>query len=285
MKKIGITTDCVCDLPDEFLKLNDVGITRFYVYTSTGRFMDGHEITSDNIIEYLEETGEKAITSAPDPREYKDFFEKYLKKYDEIIHIPISKKLDSSCINVFESLNIMGKNSDKVHIVDSESLSTGMGHLVVKAVEMRDAGKSAEDIVKALEEMKPKVSTTFITVSLDNLYHNGRVPKSAKNFCSALSLHPILTMKNGLITLKGVEIGNYDKAVMNYLKKELKHPNKINKKRAFITYAGCSIKKINEVKAEVQRLCDFEEVIVTKASATVSGNCGPHTVGLIFVYN
>ena len=73
-----------------------------------------------------------------------------------------------------------------------------MGHLVIKAVELRDEGKSAEEIVKALEEMKPKVSTTFITVSLDNLYHNGRVPKAAKNFCSTFALHPILTMKTGL---------------------------------------------------------------------------------------
>ena len=53
--------------------------------------------------------------------------------------------------------------------------------------------------------------------------------------------------------------------------------------RLFITHADCSVRTISKIKAEVEKLCRFDEVMVTKASATVSSNCGPETVGVLFV--
>ena len=91
-------------------------------------------------------------------------------------------------------------------------------------------------------------------------------------------------MKNGKMTLKGVEAGNPERSVLRYIKKELKNKKNINTKRIFITHAYCSVKNIAEVKAAVEKYCNFDEIIVTKASATVSGNCGPGTVGVLYVY-
>ena len=59
MNSIGITTDCVCDLPDEYLKKRGVDVVYFYITTGTGRFKDGFEITSGNVLEYLENGGNK----------------------------------------------------------------------------------------------------------------------------------------------------------------------------------------------------------------------------------
>ena len=154
MKKLGITTDCVCDLPDDYLKLHDVGIVYFYITTDRGRFKDGYEITSGNIIEYLEDGGEKAATNAPEPEEYREFFQDRLKECDELIHISISSKVSLSCKNASSALKLMGEQADRVHVIDSKHLSTGMGHLVIKAVEMRDSGKAAEEICRELEQIK-----------------------------------------------------------------------------------------------------------------------------------
>ena len=61
-KKICITTDCVCDLPDEMLRDNDIDIVYFYIDTDTGRFRDRSEITAQNIFEYLKNGGKKSVT-------------------------------------------------------------------------------------------------------------------------------------------------------------------------------------------------------------------------------
>lgn len=284
MKKTGITTDCVCDLPEEYLKANDIYIVYFYITTATGKFRDGYEITSGNMLEYLENGGEKAETNAPEPEEYKTFFENALNRYDELIHIAISSRVSLSYQNATAALKLMGDNGRRVTVIDSAHLSTGMGHMVMRAVELRDHGETAGEIVKEVESMKNKVSTSFITKNADYLYRNGRASKKVQRLSAFLMLHPVLTLKNGRITLKTLQIGNYEKSVMNYIKSELKHDSKIDKKRLFITHAGCTLKMISQVKSEVEKLCKFDEVTVTKASATVSGNCGPETVGVLFVY-
>ena len=284
MKKIGITTDCVCDLPEEYLKENCIDVIYFYITTATGMFKDGHEITSGNVLEYLENGGLKAETNAPAFKEYKEFFEKALKQYDELVHITISSRTSHACQNAMAALELMGENRKRVTIVDSSHLSTGMGHMVMKAVELRDSGKSAAAIAEAVEGMKRKISTTFIAQNADYLYRNGRASKNLKKMSALLRLHPVLTLKNGRITLKKFKIGNYERSVMRYIRGELKHSRRIDKRRLFITHVGCTVKTISQIKAETEKLCRFDEVTVTKASATVSSNCGPETVGVMFVY-
>lgn len=283
MKKIGITTDCVCDLPEEYFLLNDVGVVYFYITTSTGRFRDGYEITSENLIEYLENGGEKAETNAPEPSEYKAFFEEQLKKYDEIIHISISDKVSLSYHNAIEAAKAMNDEGKRIHVVDSEHLSTGIGHIVVNAVDMRDAGSTAQEIIEECERLKKRVSTSFISRNADYLYRNGRVSKIVRDICNAFSVHPILTMKNGKMILKGVKIGNYNNSVKRYIRQELRHNKGIDKRRIFITHTVCTVKKLSEAKAEVNSICNFEEIIITKASATISSNCGEGTLGVLFI--
>lgn len=284
MKKIGITTDCVCDLPDEYLKLHNIGIVYFYITTASGRFKDGFEITSENVIEYLDGGGERALTNAPAPEEYKEFFEKQLKTFGEVIHISISSHISDSCPNALSAIKLMGEQGKRVHIVDSEHLSTGIGHMVIRAVELCEDGKSADDIVSEMQDLKDRISTSFIARNADYLYRNGRVSRTVRNICSALSLHPVLTMKKGKMGVKALQIGNYDKSVKRYIKSELRRSKNIEKKRLFITHAGCTVKTLNEVRALADKLYGFDEILVTKASATISSNCGAGTVGVLYIY-
>ena len=179
----------------------------------------------------------------------------------------------------------MGDKGSRVRVIDSEHLSTGIGHLVIKAVEMRNSGCTSEEIAAEAERFKKRISTSFITMNADYLYRNGRVGKAVKSICELFMLHPVLGMKNGRIILKSIKIGNYEKSVMRYIKGELRRSRNIDRKRLFITHAGCPVKLINAVKARSEKLCSFDEVLATKASATISSNCGMGTVGVLFVKN
>lgn len=284
MKKTGISTDCICDLPEDYLLANGIEVMHFYIHTSTGRFRDGDEITSGNILEYLENGGEVLSSNIPDPEEYKKFYEKMLKQYDEVIHIATSDKASLSFHNATESLSLLGEDSKRVTIIDSEHLSTGLGHMVLRAVALRDSGKSAAEIAEACAVMKTKISSTFIVPNADYLYRMGKVSKFVKNLSRALTLHPVLFLKDGKISVKSMRVGDYEKAVMRYVRSELKHGDKIDRKQLFITHAGCPPKIISQIKETADALCKFDEMTVTKASAAISSNCGPETVGVLFVY-
>lgn len=279
-KKIAITSDCVCDLPEEMLEECEVEVIHFYITTDHGCFKDMDEITSVNIVEYFENGGQHIFTEAPKPKEYEEFFERILEKYDEVIHIVISPSISKSYQYASEAIV---KFQGKVHLFDSGHVSTGIGHFVLKAVQMVKEGKDTKEIINVLSKMKKKVSTSFIVENVDYLYQTRRVSKFVRDICNVFKIHPVLHMKNGAMTLKTVEIGSYEKSVMRYIHRALRNSTNIDKRRAFITHCNCSVKLITKIKWEIKERCNFDELIVTKASATVSSNCGANTIGVIFV--
>lgn len=282
-KKVGIIAECVCDLPKNILHEFDIDIVCHLIETDSGIFTDTEEITAENVLWYMVETGGKTRSTAPLPEAYEAAFRKKLKTYDEVILVSISSGISLSCENADKALNAMGDDAKRVHIFDSGHLSTGIGHMVIKAAQLAIAGFASDKIITELEDMKKRVCTTFITENADFLYRNGLVSDSVKRLCTSFNVHPILTMKNGSITLKGIEIGDYSSSAMRYIRRALKNTKRIDKKRVFVTCAGCSIKTVNMIKREIENCCDFEEMFVTKASATISSNCGPNTFGVIYV--
>lgn len=283
MKRIGITSDCACDLPEEYFEIHDVGIMYFYITTDTGRFRDGYEVDSQNIIEYLEKGGVKAATCAPQPMEYELFFEKQLEKYDEIIHFSLSGRLSNSYTNAQTALTFMGKDSERVKVIDSEQFSSGMAFLIIRAVEMRSKGFSSAEIIEECERIRECISTSFIARNADYLYRNGLTGKTVRTVCSAMLIHPVLALKRGRVALKKLEIGDYGNSVRDYIRSELSRSREIDRQRVFITHAGCGVEMLAAVKNEVKKLCRFDEIIIAKASATISSNCGAGSIGVLFL--
>ncbi len=280
--RVGIVAECVCDLPKSILQKYDIDLVYFLIETDTGIFTDTDEITAENILSYMAAGGEKSISSAPSPQVYRAVFEKKLKKNSEVILVAISSEISDSCKNAMTAIEEMGAMGRRVNVFDSRHLSTGLGHLVLKAADLAENGESSGEILRELEKMRDKVCTSFITEKADFLYRNGRISERVKKACDIFSIHPVLAMRDGKLTLKSVKFGSYKKASAKYVKDELKNAESIDKKRVFITHAGCSVKKIEDIKRDVARICEFDELIVTKASATVSSNCGPNAFGILF---
>ncbi len=281
-KKIIITADGVCDLSEELLNKYDIPTIHFYITTDHGCFRDLDEITSANVIEYFENGGQYISTQAPSDADYEAFFSNVLKnsECDEIIHIAIT----SAHSLAFERASLAAAEfNGKVHIFNSMHLSTGVAHFVLQAAELAKEGKSQDEILTVLEGLKRKVCTTFIAENADYLYRNNRVNKFVKTVCELLRIHPILGMRNGTLYLKSVRFGSYGRAVLRYVQTELRHAGRINSRRIFLTHADCPIKAIAAIKKTIQSQSFFEELLVVKASATISSNCGANTVGIVFV--
>ncbi|MBE5866099.1 MAG: DegV family EDD domain-containing protein [Lachnospiraceae bacterium] len=282
-RKICITTDCACDLPADILKRYDIDLMYFYIETDTGRFRDVDEITAQNVFEYVESGGRRAVSKAPLVEDFRDFFNQKLRNCDEIIHIAISSRISMCVRNSTSAAGQLGAAANRIHIFDSGHLSTGIGLLVMHAAEMAEMGYGVEEILASLERMREKVSTTFIAKNADYLYRNEKVSKTVKELCSKFSIHPVLEMKNGYLKMKTIQIGDYEKCALRYVRKTLKNTQAIDAGRVFITHAGCTVNDIKMIRREVDKLMAFDSVMVSNASATISGNSGPRTFGVLFV--
>lgn len=281
-KRIIITTDGVCDLTEDILKEYDIPAIHFYITTDHGCFRDQDEITSANVIEYFQNGGKYIATQAPTVADYENFFTKVLKTKDcdEIIHITITNTMSRAMANA----SVAAEQFDgKIHIFNSMHLSTGVAQLVLQAVGLAREGKDSAEILRVLDKQKGKVCTSFIAENADYLYRNKRVSKLVKNSCELFRIHPVLEMQNGTMYPKSLRFGAYNKSIIRYVQRQLKKAGRIDSKRIFITHAGCTLKTVTMVKKVIQAQSFFEEIIITKASATISSNCGANAIGIIFV--
>lgn len=282
MSKIIISTECVADLSEQLRKEFDVHYIYYDLQTEEGVFRDNDEIDALNIIEYMRDGKKKVKSVSLTPEKFETYFDGLFEECDEIVHICIGEGLSESYGCATAAKAMMGEKGDRIHIVNSTHLSSGLALVVVEAGRLRALGLSAKEIADESEKVAAYVSTSFIAYNADYLYYNGRSSKRVKKLCNMLNLHPVLHVKDGKLVLKRVYIGNYDRASARYIKSMLKKHDDIDSTQAFLTYAGCSHRKLEEVKQVIGKYVEFKQLHEVQASATVSCNCGPNTFGILF---
>jgi DegV family protein with EDD domain len=240
------------------------------------------DITPEKIFAYVAETGVLPKTAAPSIGEYEEFFTKELEGYDALIHFNISSKSSGShnfAKNAAENFN------GKVFVVDSKALSSGQGLLVLKACDMRDEGKTAEEIVAAMEEIRERINTSFVPDNLDYLHKGGRVSGMIKTIAGAFKIHPQIVMEDGQLVPGKKYKGKMSFLIKQYIDdlKEM-YPN-YDKSRCFVTHSSADRELVEAAIAKVKETFEFDEIIETVAGSIVTSHCGKGTLGVLFVYN
>ncbi len=278
-RKVAITADCICDLPQELLDRYQIDLMYTYVHTKEGRFCDISEIASDSLLAYLRTEGNYAHSSTAEPSEYEYFFANALAKAEHVLHITATVDLSGAYPNATQA----SRSFDNVTVVDSGHISSGHGLMVLHAAALAEKGKSVEEICEALEKFRSRVFSNFLVPSTETLARNGKVSGAVNKLCTALNIHPVLAMSRNRLKLWRVEVGNMRQVDKRYVKKLFHYPKQIDSRILFLTYAGCTVRQIDELLAEVEKYIRFERILLQKASATVSSNCGIGTFGLMFV--
>ena len=278
-RKIAITADCICHLPKDLLEHFHIRLMYCYVHTREGRFCDLFELSSDSLLTYLQKDGNHSHSSTADPSEYEYFFAETLKEAEHVIHITATADLSGAYPNATQA----AKTFDNVTVIDSAHISSGHGLMVLCAARLAEEGYGVDEICEALDEYRERVFSNFLVPSTATLYRNGKVSGAVHRLCTVLNLHPVLSMSRNKLKLWCIESGNIHRAVRQYVKKLFEHSRQIDTSVLFVTYAGCSVKQIDEIVGIVEKYIHFDQVILQKASATVSSNCGVGTFGLMFV--
>ena len=245
-------------------------------------YQDGVTITPDEIYKWADAHNTTPKTSAVSMAEAIDMFEPYIEKGDEIICFSISSSMSAN-YNVLRLAAEDLEAEDKIHVIDSASLSTGIGLLVIEAAIMAQEGKSSEEIVKRIEELKPLVSASFVVDTLTYLHRGGRCSSVAALAGGVLKLHPKIVVENGKMDANKKYRGKMNSVIISYAKDIEDDLKNAKKDRVFITHSGCDQSILDEVYTYLESLNLFDEILVTRAGGVVSSHCGPGTLGVLFI--
>ena len=165
MANIKITCDSTCDLPQEIYQKYNVDVISLSVALGDALCRDGVDVTTAEVFAFVSKTGTLPKTSAVSMGEYLEVFSKYVEQGQTVIHINLCSDLSSS----HQNARLAAAELENVYVIDSRNLSTGSGHLVVEAAEMAQQGLDAETIVARLNELKERVSASFVLQTLEYL--------------------------------------------------------------------------------------------------------------------
>ena len=279
--KIRISADSTCDLTSELIEQYDVKIAPLYILMDDRALRDGIECTREDIFAYTSRTGKLCGTAAVSIADYLDFFGEELRTHDQIVHFTISSDMSACFQNACDAAE---EFPGRVFVVDSRSLSTGIGHLVIDGALLAREGKSGEEIQAILDERREKLNVSFVIDTLEYLKRGGRCSALVAMSANLLHLKPCIEVKDGKMGVGHKYRGKLEKCYVQYIEERLKGRDDIDCHRIFITDSGCDEATWRELERVVRACQPFEEVIHTRAGCTVSNHCGPGCMGILYYH-
>lgn len=279
---IKIISDSTCDLSGELLEKYDVSILPLHVHLGEDEYEDGVNIAPDDLYAWADANKSTPKTSSASMAEAIELFEKVLGDGDELICFSVSDSMSASRQVMSLAAQEM-ECEDRIHVIDSANLSTGIGLLIIEAALMAREGKCAAEIVEAIEALKPRVRSSFVVDTLTYLHRGGRCSSVAALAGGMLQLHPKIVVEGGKMDAKKKYRGKIAKVIMSYAKDMEEDLKAAKPDRVFITHSGCDAAVIAEVRAYLESLNVFGEILETRAGGVISSHCGPGTLGVLFI--
>lgn len=281
-KDIAITTDSTCDLPQNLIEENEITVIPLTILLGDSVYRDGVDIKPDDIYAYVDKTGVLPKTSAVTPAEYYEVFKKLVDEGKKVVHIGFSSGLSSS----FQNAIVASSEFDDVYCVDSKTLCTAQGLLVLKACDFRAKGLDAKRIADKVTKLVPKVSATFVLDGLEYLHKGGRCSTVARFGANVLGIKPSIAVDNqtGKLEVAKKYRGKIDIVYKQYITDRMNEIKRIEPDRVVIAESGgVSPKVLAFAKGVIEGKDKFNQVIVADAGCTISSHCGPKTFAIFYI--
>ncbi len=280
MGSIKLVADSTCDLSQDLIEKYDISIIPLCIVMGDDSFYDGLETTPDAIYKWADANKTTPKTAAATFDKATEILKPHMDAGNDILFFGISTQMSTTC-NV---IRMIGEDADydKLHIIDSMNLSTGIGVQILYAARLIEAGKSAEEIVALINNRRKDVRASFVVETLTYLARGGRCNAVTALLANTLKLKPEIVVTDGAMGVSKKYRGNMNSVLLKYAKDLKPQLLKADKHCVFITHSGCNEEIITLIYDYLKSLNHFKNIFVTRAGGVISSHCGPGTLGVLF---
>lgn len=241
------------------------------------------EIAPADIFAHVAAGGDICTTAAVNPSEFADCFRSLGRTYEAVVCVTIGSGFSTCCQNARIAAEEL-EGVPQVYVVDSQSLSSGQGLVVLEAVRLAERGLSPEKIVPRLEEVRGRVDASFILDRLDYMKKGGRCSAVTALGANLLQIKPCIEVKNGKMTVGKKYRGDLTKVMGQFVRDRLARcgpgdaggevflPD-LPAKREFLEAAWSALEADGR----------FSSIQEAPSSCTIACHCGPNTIGVMFL--
>lgn len=278
MEKIRIITDSGSDIAQNFN--SNITVLPMSIRFGDTEYLDGVNLSVNQFYEKLIESDELPTTSLITPAAFEDAYRQSAEKGEKVIVITISGKLSGT----YQSAVLAASEyENEVFVVDSKNVAIGERILVLLALDLIKSGMTAKEIALKLEEEKEKIHLIAVLDTLEYLKKGGRISKSVAFVGGALSIKPVIAIKEGEVAIIGKARGSRNGN--NYLIKEIEETSGVDfTKPLCLGYSGLDDTMLKKYIEDSRQLWEgYEDCLsISPIGATVGTHAGPGVIGVAF---
>ena len=272
MQKIAVMTDSNCGiLPDEGKKLG-ISIVPMPVIIDGTTYYEGVDITAEEFYK-RQAAGAEITSSLPSPGDVMDMWEALLKEHDEVVYIPMTSGLSTSC---HSAVMLAEEYDGRVHVVDNKRISVTQMQSVFDACKMAEQGMTGSQIKQRLEE-EALDATIYIAVdTLEYLKKGGRITPAAAALGTMLRLKPVLQIHGEKLDAfsKVRTMSAAKKTMIDAIRNDLENRFAGSPMKLAIAHTNNEAMAL-EFKAELEKeFPGYPEIIVNELSLSVACHIG-----------
>lgn len=288
MSRYILSCCSTADLTKEHFEAIDVKYICFHYELDGVEYPDdlGQTIPFDVFYRKMAEGGETR-TSQVNVEEFEEYFEPFLKEEYDILHVCLSSGLSGvvNSANIAKEALLEKYPERKIFIVDSLGASSGYGLIMDTLAEMRDQGKSIEELYDWVEEHKLNLHHWFFSTGLSFYIKGGRISKTAGLVGTMLNVCPLLNMDNFGKLIPRYKIRTKKKVIKAIVDKmEENAEDGLNYSgKCYISQSGCVEDAKEVAKLVEERFPKLNgKVEINYVGTTIGSHTGPGTVALFF---
>jgi len=199
---IKVITDSTADIPANVASKLNIGVVPIYLLWDGNSYRDGVDITPDEFYRRLVTGNSLPTTSQPAQADFENVYAQQAGAYDGIVSIHISGRLSGTYNAAIQASKALG-DKIPIEVIDSRFNSIGLGLVVIAAARLAEAGGGMDQVVKEAWKAMSQVKMLGIFDTLKYTIAGGRINKSLGKIASVLNVKPLMTFRNGEVTLAG----------------------------------------------------------------------------------
>jgi DegV family protein with EDD domain len=269
---VKIVTDSGSDIPPELAKKLGITVVPVYIYFGDKAYKDGVDIGPDELYKRLVEGPIYPTTTQPIPADFAEVYTALAKETDAIVSIHLPAKVSGTYNAALQGLEI-AKPKCEVHVVDSLSVSVGLGLIVLAAARVANSGGKLSEV---LEETNKAVAHSQIRALLDTLQYllkGGRITRTRALVGALLNVKPILKMRDGELVQASMA-RSYTKGIDQLFEFVKAYPNLQEVGISHTTVSG----EAQALKERLASVIDEKQIQMFRVGAGLGVHGGPGTL-------
>ncbi len=196
MTQVKVITDSSADLAPESAAALGITVLPINIHFGNKTYRDGLDINAEEFFDRLTRNTVFPTTTPPASSLFEDTFAELMKQTDQIVAIHVSSKLSQTWARAQRAASpLLGRA--KIHVIDSQLVSVGLGMLVTAAAQAAESGANVDEVVRLVRGMIPRIYIAFFSDTLEYLERGGRIRKAQAILGGMLNIKPLLILEDG----------------------------------------------------------------------------------------